>query len=769
MALIALAVLVGNIVYVTGAADNNPISWTSNIAHLVCRVSCGANAIDPNVGFITQPLGHLSAMDILHGHLPWWNYFEGLGQPLAGEMQAASLFPLTLLFALPAGLVWFHIVLEMIAGASTYLLAKRLRVPFAVAVGGAMLFALNGTFAWIGNSVLNPIAFLPMLLLGIEVIFDPARLGARKGWYLAALALALSIYAGFPEVALLDGLFCLGWAAVRIFSLPAAQRRVAALRVGLAGLVGTLLSLPILVPFDDFLKVAFIGQHQGDQFAQVNISTHALAVLLDPYVSGTIIAGPSALNSVAGYFTASVGALALLGLFGARLRPLRIFLAAWTFAGVLGALDALHLRALWNLIPFMNDVDFSRYIWPTCELSLIVLAVLGITDLSTNRRAKPVLVGASLATLGLLAWGALAMHPLSGVAANSPVHHLLVELNWIPFLAVLALLVVMWTPSVRAASVAVVSVLVAESLVMFIAPTLQSPKQVVVDQAPITYLQEHQGEDRFLNLGVLYPNWGSQYGLNSLNAIDLPFPASFAKFVSTQLAPGLTHEGQFITPRNIEGQQNIANELAAYEGASVKFLMLPSSTGLITALTKLGVTRVFKDSSVAIYEMPDARPFYSAASSSCSVTSPDVANAQVSCPSGGTTIVRTELAMAGWHAYVNGRPAAVGVADGVYQSVEVPTGNSTVTFDFVPPHEQYAQLAALLAALFLLGSWARGRWGIVRGKKSTPPGEDATPGEDVQPVTGPDRPLSAHDTQDEAPEIHEPSSPFPRMPRPRTS
>ena len=52
--------------------------------------------IDPNVGFITQSLGHLAALDILHGHLPWWNYFEGLGQPLAGEMQSAALFPLTL-------------------------------------------------------------------------------------------------------------------------------------------------------------------------------------------------------------------------------------------------------------------------------------------------------------------------------------------------------------------------------------------------------------------------------------------------------------------------------------------------------------------------------------------------------------------------------------------------------------------------------------------------------------------------------------------------
>ena len=137
--------------------------------------------IDPNVGFITQPLGHLAAMNLLHGHLPWWNYFEGLGQPLVGEMQAAALFPLTLLFALSSGLLWFHISLEVIAGVSTYFLARRLGVPAGFATVGGVLFALNGTYAWLGNAVLNPIAFIPMLLLGIEMIYDSAEQPVAQG------------------------------------------------------------------------------------------------------------------------------------------------------------------------------------------------------------------------------------------------------------------------------------------------------------------------------------------------------------------------------------------------------------------------------------------------------------------------------------------------------------------------------------------------------------------------------------------------------------
>jgi hypothetical protein len=50
---------------------------------------------------------------------------------------------------------------------STYLLLRRLARAPASAAGGTA-FALNGTFAWLYVPV-NPVAFLPLLLLGVEV------------------------------------------------------------------------------------------------------------------------------------------------------------------------------------------------------------------------------------------------------------------------------------------------------------------------------------------------------------------------------------------------------------------------------------------------------------------------------------------------------------------------------------------------------------------------------------------------------------------------
>jgi hypothetical protein len=721
--LILLAVLIGNGLYLIGESNISPIWWTANISTNICHITCGRPMIDPNVGFITQPLGHLSAMDVLHGHLPWWNYYEGLGQPLAGEMQAASLFPLTLLFAFPAGLLWFHICLELIAGFSTYFLAKRLGVPIIFATAAGCLFALNGTFAWVGNAVLNPIAFLPLLLLGIELIYDSTQTKSRRGWYLAAIAIALAFYAGFPEVAYFNGLFALGWAAVRLFSLPRDTRPRAIGRLGIAGGIGILLSLPILVPFADFTKVANLGHHTAAIDGTAHISIHAIQMFFDPYVHGTLFTNlnvASVWGGIGGYFTASVGALALLGLLGKRLRPLRIYLAAWTVIGLCGAWDFLDMRKVWNLIPLIENVSFGRYIMSSCELSFILLAAFGLMDLAESAKAKRLFtVTTSVMLLGLV-WIVLAASSLNnGVVYGHRARYIYALLDAIPFIAIITLLVLGRLTKYKIVPLLVALVLVGESLLMFGVPGGGSAKIVNVDLAPISYLQKNEGNYRFFDFAVLTPNWGSQYGLNELNAIDLPFPEKFSKLIETQLYPGLVPSNQFVIHNGMTGMIAQENEIVThfknYEAASVKYLMMPKALVILPALTNLGVKLVFSDNIANIYQMPNPRPFLSTRSSSCTVTTTNVNKAVVNCPHGGSTLIRTELMMAGWKADVNGKAVTITTVDhGVYQSVKVPEGTSTVTYSFLPPHEKYAVLLALLAALFLVGMWIYERRYLMR-------------------------------------------------------
>jgi hypothetical protein len=699
--------------YVLRLANNDPISWTAGISHQLCRITCGREAIDPNVGFITQALGHLAAMDLLHGHIPWWNYFEGLGQPLVGEMQSAALFPLTLLFAFSWGLVWFHIILEVIAGFSTYFLARRLSMPVFVATVAGMLFALNGTYAWLGNAVLNPVAFLPMLLLGIEMILDSGTSATKRGWYIAAIALALSMYAGFPEVAYFDALFGGVWAIVRLFSLPRAQRPRVLRRLVLGGGVGIALSLPVLVPFADFLKAAFIGSHTSTLDGVIALPHESISGLFDPYVFGTIFSNSNVASfwgEAGGYFGAGICVLALVGLFGPKQRALRIFLAVWIVAGVAGALNLLHSRDVWNIIPLVNTSSFPRYIMPSCEIAVVILAAFGLADFITSTRSKRLFTTAGVAMV-LVLLGSIyeARNYNKGVVLHSHTAEIiLIGLACIPWISIGLLVILGRFSKYSVTPYLIALVIVGESFLYFFAPTAESPKQITVDYAPIQFLQANLHKERYVDLAVLYPNWGSYYDVNSLSSIDLPFPRNWKNFIEDQLYPGLTPGNQFVVKGGLVGVENLEAELVkhfkAYEDASVKYLLVPSKVVISPKLTALGIKEVFSDSLATIWQMPHVRHFFSTSSSACTISAPSDDRATVNCPTAGATLLRTELSMKGWTATVNGETVRIKTVDGVYQKVTLPAGTSTVEYRFFPPHERFAAFFGLLGGLFLIGS-----------------------------------------------------------------
>ena len=213
---IVAAVVVANLPYLLGFLDPNPLDHRSGLTSAITAGwLAGKPTIDPSNGFTSQAIGHLAALDVLHLRLPWWNPYEATGMPLLGETQAAALFPPTLLTAFSNGQLYEHVLLEMIAGICTYRLLRRIRVTRPAAIAGGIAFALNGKFAWFADATVNPLPFLPMLLLGIERAFEMTRARRRGGWRLIAVAGALTVYAGFPEVAYIDVLMAVFWVGWR--------------------------------------------------------------------------------------------------------------------------------------------------------------------------------------------------------------------------------------------------------------------------------------------------------------------------------------------------------------------------------------------------------------------------------------------------------------------------------------------------------------------------------------------------------------------------
>ena len=481
---IVAAVVVANALYLLGFFDPNPIIQFSGLATHVRRgVLPGINVIDPNAGFTSQALGHRAVLDWFGGHLPWWDPYEGLGSPLAGEMQAGAFFPPTLLLYFSTGQLYVHVALECTAGIATYFLLLRFVRFRTVAMLGGIAFALNGTFAWFEHAPVNPVAFLPLLLLGIELVIERVQQGSQRGWVTITVAVALLAYAGFPEVAFIDCLLAVLWLAGRLLTLERSLRVRVVLRAATGVGVGVLVAAPILVAFVDYLPNADIGAH-ASAYAYASFPRAGLPQVVYPYVYGPLFGfdGSDKTGVLAqlwggGYASALLVVLAALGLVGKTYRPLRLVLLAWIVLSVGKTFGVSPITHLLNLIPGVKTTAFDVYAASSWELALVVLAAFGAEGIALRKRGEGRWHGAAMGAvvIMLVALGLRAkplLQSLRGVRAE----HVWagVSLGWAAASVVgIGLALLLRTTRWRIAVIA--GLMVIDSLGLFIVPELSAP------------------------------------------------------------------------------------------------------------------------------------------------------------------------------------------------------------------------------------------------------------------------------------------------------
>jgi hypothetical protein len=549
----------------------------------------GLPTIDPNVAFTSQALGIRAAHDWLSGHVPWWNPFEATGVPLAGEMQSAALFlPWILFLALPSGQLWFHCSLEIVAGLGAFLLLRELGVGLLAATVGGLLFEVNGTFAWLANAVVNPVAFLPWLLFGIERVYrDQGGVECRAipGGAIIVLAVAFSLYAGFPEVAYLNGLLGVVWAGLRFVQLRSRARWRFAGWLLLGGGLGLLLAFPVVLPFLDYLQYAFVGGHNAG-FAYAHLAHFGIASVVFPYFFG-----PLGVNwnfsslgywwgSVGGYFGIGLLLAAILGLTGRRERALRLILGCWVVIGVLKTFGQPEATRIVNIIPMIRDVAFMRYIWPSWEMALVILSALALEDLRSGS------VPRNRAITAWLTGGVVVA--LMGATGGSLAGKLLVHPGYAPWILAVLLLgitvFIVWGIGMLCESRGRVQwlagLILAEAMLFFMLPIFSNPRHGKVALGGVQYLQSHLGLQRFYTLGPIQPNYGSAFGLAELNYNDLPIAKSAAQYVHDRLDPyadQIIFNGNFPRPKGVPSSADeLRARLAAYEAAGVAYVVTTS-------------------------------------------------------------------------------------------------------------------------------------------------------------------------------------------------
>lgn len=368
--------------------STNPIWQQSGIVEGVrAGLLPGLSYGDPNVGWTTQALGHLAAEDWLHGVIPWWNPYSGIGLPLAGEMQPNAFFlPFVLLLLLHNGVLWLKIAMQIFAGLATFALLHELKLGRLAALTGGALYALNGTFAWMPGpvAVINTIPFLPLLLYGIERARKERN---RDGIIWIALAISGSLYAGFPEAAYINGLLVLAWTIYRLIFEDKKFRYL--MRIMFGGATGLFLAAPLLVAFSDYLlKTNAVSAHGlGD----AHLPLQALSSIVLPYVYGPEAdsLGSSFLSAIwgnlGGYASVILLIFALISYQIKENRGLIYILSIWIVVALTKSFGAQPIMLLMNHIPFLHDAAFYRYSPPSWEMALIILVSIAIDTIHRQK------------------------------------------------------------------------------------------------------------------------------------------------------------------------------------------------------------------------------------------------------------------------------------------------------------------------------------------------------------------------------------------------
>lgn len=536
--------------------------------------------VDPAVGYITQPLGYLSAQDWLHGVVPWWNPYVGVGMPLAAEMQNESFFlPFVLLLHFHNGWLFQRILFQVLAGVFTYAFLIELGLGLAAAILGAALFSLNGTFILTAGVVTAPIFCLPLLLLGIENTRRAVNDGQVLGWSLVVVALALSIYSGFPELAYLDGLLGAVWALLRLLQIKGKERWQFLAKMCLGVFLGVAITGPVVLPFLQYLQNGNVIGH-GTFFSHDYLPASVMPVQLLPMFYGTFayyppagfenLFGPTMWTRLGGWLGCAPVLLALYALCRGPSRE-RLVLGLWILSWEAYFLGLPGWASVFAAIPGISDADAIRYAQLSVEFAVFVLAASGFEDIRRLPRGLP----SHLFWPVLLFLCCLAGFVIPSLKLFLIWFHAYPELCWIAVTSfvctIITMLVLVIAMRLRGQWLFVAQTLmIVGSILVFLEPQFCAPRSGGIDRSGIEFLSRHIGFSRLYTLGPFAPNFPAAYGIASINDVQLPRPQSWADYTYQRLA---VTAADFIfgaeTPEQLTAlQANLPN----YEAIGVKYV-----------------------------------------------------------------------------------------------------------------------------------------------------------------------------------------------------
>lgn len=722
VSLLLLVILLANIIALTGFYRDDPALFVSNLATGLVRgpVPGFPNWFDPNIGYTTQALGNLCAQDWLHGVIPWWDPYQGVGTPLAAELQNGALFlPFSLLLHFKAGWLMVRLLMQMMAGLFTYALLIQLRLSRLAALLGGVMFGCSSTFIILADAPSNTLPFLPLLVLGIELGLASRR-RFTPGWSLVIIAIAYSFYGGFPETGFLADFFGGLWFVVRLMDRERSAWLSMIGRFIISVGTSLLLVLPGLIPFVQYVQNGAIGIHAttsaNDALPLIGLTFQILPLSFGPigaYWASAKFGSHEVQNLISNSLSAGgwIGLipimLSLSGLFATSpvSRRVRWLLLTWIILFELRIFGSPFAITLINLVPPVRLIELRRYAEPSIDFAIILLAAFGFDQCFQRGFSKQILVLICALAAAILSSSLIISAPINRAIFAGPPVLWRSELIY-DMIMMIAGIIVLYAPNQPATlprRLVVSTVVIIDCVLGFSFSQAAGAAHGRLDLSGIKFLRNDQGLQRAYSLGPLAANYGSQYRVSEINTNMLPIPRNWSLFIHRDLDPYqstisfIGADGHPL-PAQDGPAQMLRQNLPAYQALGVRYILTPPYTDPLHSAQN----PVFVSKAMWIYRLDHAAPYYATTpGSACAISMPKRTRVRIECAK-PAALIRRELFYPGWHARVNGHAVPVRQAAPLFQTIALPAGRSKIRFFYRPPFERRACVAAGLGLLLWL-------------------------------------------------------------------
>jgi hypothetical protein len=721
---------------------------------------------DPTASSVAlEPWDQVTHRLLSDGQLPLWNPYQGIGMPLAANLQSAVFDPMLLPLHLhPTPLVADLTALFglLLMGCGAYVAARVFGLgPIAATMSGSVYGLSGWFFVYSNNQWFRIFLFLPLILACIE---RSVRTDHRLPVALLSVSIAAMVLVGMPEpmfiILVAAGIF----SAVRLFVGDQAQTRPrTAARLLFGAGVGLALAAPQLALFHEYVPLSFnthanlgntpphtdpIGVFLNWMMPKINATsgtTYAYsrnwvgvgAVLL----AGTAVLHPRALRRYAGWPLLATGGVVIVQIYGGRL-------VGWT-----------------RFLPVWSQVLWPVYGTPVIALVVALLAGVGLQTLLDGElvKARFAVAVAAVAVVALI----------FVIATHRPValgHDVSVLGGWplgILVAATVAAAILLLAP--RAATLLILFVVILE--VVAVAPRgIYEPRQSPYpSKSWINFVRDNtkDGSRIFSPDGVLYPDTSGVYGLYDPRMVDALYVDRYWRYIQTFLSAGIVD--RFNAVALFESAPAVADN-SMFDLLGIRYILYDTTCNRFADPTCVSPTApaaspqfqiVYRADGVVVYKNTDAAPraflvhdvqavpnetaalnFLKSGEPHFSNKSVDVerknprqiaviegqhdpvpqsqpcatntdstriesyqankVTVSVSASCAGLLVLSDEY-YPGWTATVNGHPSSIYPTDVALRGVSVPAGRSTVVFEYQPSSFKLGVVFLVLGILALIG------------------------------------------------------------------